>query len=111
MLTADQIRLRLDRLVEQEDSACNGCFALIGVLHDVLPQLVAPAIQPERTESQFRDYHAAVCRRCGTEIRATTREGLYDGSHVCIDQYSHARLCLDCTPDAPCDRARELIGG
>ncbi len=57
MLMPDQIRLRLERLMEQGD-ACNGCLALIGVLHAVLPELVA---QPAPTQQAYDSRRCPDC--------------------------------------------------
>lgn len=109
MLTAEQIRLRLERLSAQS-GACDGCLELIAVLHAILPDLVALATQPAPQESQRSTKPEGWCYLC----RSWFEDGL-DHFESADHKRRHAdppwELCPNCTPEQPCDRARGLIGG
>lgn len=125
-LTADEIRLALNRASDEargENCSClstaedaqNGVLAVIDVLLQVLPDIVAPAQKiaidgsqdtgpgsPQRESSRFQGW----CYLC----QAWFTNGL-EHFNAQGHQTRHVeRLCPDCTPEQPCDRVRELIG-
>ena len=111
MLTPDQMRIRLERLVEQGE-ACNGCLALIAVLHDVLPDLV------EQAEAQRLADIDALEQRLKQRQRRDHAEGI---QHVGVSKVDIensppfirtllVNKCNDCTDTESCERVRTLMG-
>jgi hypothetical protein len=94
----------------------------MNALAEWMAEAFAEVSQSQRPEAQTSDilWQCSVCRemvpehrhlehqQAHTMQRAVTNQDLWEWSELVRHL---ARPCPDCTPDAPCDRVRGLIGG